>query len=266
VRARALQERLTARLRSGEQEEPATSGEAIPASMFFDAYPRFYETTQTSASQGRLNLRYEAIFAQNADVFRGARVLDIACHDGRWSLAALRSGAATVTGIEAREDLVAAARENLDLYAPGSQADFVVGDVFEVLANERFDVDVVLCLGFLYHTLRYNELMRGIRDLDPRHLIVDTAVLPNVKKTLVRLRPERTERARNAVADRFSYGDQVVVGTPSFSALKLILKAYGFEIERLSDWDALVRGNPGAEHVGDYADGGRVTALCVSKD
>ena len=57
--------------------------------MFFDAYPRFYETSKTSASRGRLNLRYEAIFGENADVFRGARVLDIASHDGRWSLAAL---------------------------------------------------------------------------------------------------------------------------------------------------------------------------------
>lgn len=234
--------------------------------MFFDAYPRFYETSQTHASAGRLNLRYEAVFTQNADVFKDARVLDIASHDGRWSLAALRSGAAEVVGIEAREDLVEAARENLAAYAPAGRYDFRTGDIFEVLAEKRFEVDVVLCLGFLYHTLRYNELMRGIRDLDPRYLIVDTAILPNVKKTMVRLRRERSERARNAAADRFSYGDRVVVGTPSFSALKLILKGYGFEIERLSDWDALIRGNPEAAHVSDYANGGRVTALCVSRE
>lgn len=49
--------------------------------MFFDAYPRFYETSQTRAPQGQINLRYEAIFAQNADVFEDARVLDIASHD-----------------------------------------------------------------------------------------------------------------------------------------------------------------------------------------
>ena len=92
--------------------------------MFFDAFPRFYETTQTHASAGRLNLRYEAIFTQNADVFKDARVLDIASHDGRWSLAALRSGAAEVVGIEARDDLVKAARENLAAYAPGTRYDF----------------------------------------------------------------------------------------------------------------------------------------------
>src|SRR6476661_8939613 len=72
------------------------------ASMFFDKYPRFYETSQTTATRGRLNLRYEAIFAENRDIFAGAKVLDIASHDGRWSLAALECGAASVIGIEAR--------------------------------------------------------------------------------------------------------------------------------------------------------------------
>jgi hypothetical protein len=39
------------------------------ASMFFDEYPRFYETSETSGSSDRLNLRYEAIIGENADVF-----------------------------------------------------------------------------------------------------------------------------------------------------------------------------------------------------
>lgn len=232
--------------------------------MFFDAFPRFYETTQTQAFKGRLNLRYEAIFAQNADLFPGARVLDIASHDGRWSLAALRNGAAEVIGIEARDDLVEDARENLDLYAPGRRYEFRAGDVFEVLADERFDVDVVLCLGFLYHTLRYNELMRRIRDLEPRHLLVDTAV-ERKKAVVVHLRTERAEVPRNAVADRFSHGDVTLVGRPSLRALELILESYGFEIERFSDWEALIEANqPLTKVVTDYANGGRVTARCVA--
>jgi 2-polyprenyl-3-methyl-5-hydroxy-6-metoxy-1,4-benzoquinol methylase len=234
-----------------------------PASNFFDSFPRFYETSQTTGAKGRLNLRYEAIFAQNAAVFQGARVLDIASHDGRWSLAALSTGASEVIGIEAREDLVESARENLDTYAPGKRYDFRVGDVFQVLAEENLEVDVVLCLGFLYHTLRYNELMWRIRSLNPRHLIVDTAV-ERRRGFFVHVRTERAERARNAVADSFSHGDITVVGRPTIKALRLILKSYGFEIERLSDWDTLIRDNPEAGHVGDYANGGRVTALCTS--
>jgi hypothetical protein len=236
------------------------------ASMFFDSFPRFYETARTRSAQGRLNLRYEAIFGQNAEIFAGARVLDIASHDGRWSLAALHTGAAEVIGIEARDNLVEAARENLDLFAPaGRRYAFRVGDVFKVLADEKFDVDVVLCLGFLYHTLRYNELLSRIRDLDPRYLIVDTAV-ERRRGFVVRVSAEKVERARNAVADRFSHGDQVVVGRPTRKALRLMLRCYGFQVERISDWDSLIRDNPTLGQVNDYATRRRVTARCASTD
>lgn len=232
--------------------------------MFFDAFPRFYETSGTRDPKGRINLRYEAIFAQNADVFQGARVLDIASHDGRWSLAALCTGAAEVIGVEAREGLVQAARENLDLYAKGRRFDFRAGDVFEVLAREHFQVDVVLCLGFLYHTLRYNELMRRIRDLEPRYLILDTAVEGHVKRPYVLLRRDGTKRSRAAVSDRLSHGSKNLVGVPSVAALKMILESYAFEIESFSDWDSLVRHNPSLTHVSDYADRSRVTVRCLS--
>jgi hypothetical protein len=234
------------------------------ASMFFDSFPRFYKTAQTRSAQGRLNLRYEAIFAQNADIFEGARVLDIASHDGRWSLAALHAGAAEVIGIEARDDLVETARGNLDHFAPaGKRYEFRAGDVFEVLAEERFDIDVVLCLGFLYHTLRYSELMRRIRDLDPRYLIVDTAV-ERRPGFVVRVSAERVERARNAVADRFSHGDRIVVGRPTLKALRLMLRCYGFQVEGISDWDSLIRDNPTLGQVNDYATRRRVTVRCIS--
>src|SRR4051795_7628198 len=77
---------------------------------FFERFPRFYETSETSSFPWRLNLRHEAIFGEDGDLFAGARVLDVASHDGRWSLAALEAGAASVLGIEARPDLVANAK------------------------------------------------------------------------------------------------------------------------------------------------------------
>ena len=50
-----------------------------------------------------MNERYEALFASNRDIFDGARVLDLATHDGRYSFAALKTGAAHVTGVEVRQ-------------------------------------------------------------------------------------------------------------------------------------------------------------------
>jgi hypothetical protein len=238
---------------------------AARASMFFDAYPRFYETSRTSPQRGRLNLRYEAIFAENRDVFEGARVLDIASHDGRWSLAALETGATAVVGIEAKGHLVAAAQKNLSQYYEGSGTyRFVSGDVFEALASEAFAADVVLCLGFLYHTLRYPELMRLVRNLGPRYLVIDTFVVPGEQKPLVHLYSEETGSQRNAVTDAFSHGNQTLVGWPSRRGLEALVEAYGFSVERYSDWGSLIRDNPGLSNVSDYAEGRRVTARCVS--
>src|SRR5215217_6564807 len=93
------------------------------ASYFFEDYPRFYSTGDAGIqSKPRLNVRYEAIFGENKDLFQGARVLDIASHDGRWSMAALACGAKSVVGIEARTDLVDHAVANLQHYGqdPGS--------------------------------------------------------------------------------------------------------------------------------------------------
>jgi Methyltransferase domain len=254
------------------REEPKFTG-LVPqrppgtaqASMFFDRHPRFYASSKTTPFRGRLNLRYEAIFADNRDIFAGARVIDIASHDGRWSFAALKTGAAEVVGIEARAELVDTARENLAHYvADASRYRFIAGDVFDVLAREEDPVDVVLCLGYLYHTFRYPELMRRIRDRQPRYLIIDTVVVPGKTKPIVHLRTERAQRERDAVVDPFAHGDRTLVGRPSVAGLEALLEAYGFAVERFSDWGSLLRDNPALSNVSDYAQGRRVTARCVS--
>jgi len=236
------------------------------ASWFFEQFPRFYLTSSTGLTTGRLNLRYEAIFGENRDVFAGASVLDLASHDGRWSLAALASGARSVTGIEARPELVKAATENLEEYGfGGDRVRFVCGDVHEVLSTQDFDADVVLCLGFLYHTLRYNELLHGIRRTGTRYLIIDTfsrymmGPVPNVH-----VLTEQAEEEGKAAADTYSDGASVLVGCPNLAAIRVMLGAYGYRVERLSDWAGLLRDNQGTDNCGDYANGRRITARCVS--
>lgn len=227
---------------------------------FFDRFPAFYGTSHTSSYAWRLNLRHEAIFTANADLFAGARVLDVASHDGRWSIAAVQAGAASVVGIEARPELVANARATLASYdVDESRCRFVEGDVFEVLAADRTEVDVVLCLGFLYHTQRHTELFTRFRQTGARHLMVDTE-LHRSADTLVRLADERVEREGNAVADAYTWGDTVLTGRPTLSALGLLARTQGYELVRLSDWDGLLRDNPDADQVRDYRIGRRATA------
>jgi len=69
---------------------------------FFDEYSRFYQTTGPLPKPNRFQQRWRMIIDPNGDLFQGARVLDIASHDGRWSFAALKAGAEFVEGVEGR--------------------------------------------------------------------------------------------------------------------------------------------------------------------
>lgn len=193
----------------------------------------------------------------NRPLFAGARVLDIASHDGRWSLAALEAGASHVTGVEARPDLVGNAEATfvVEGIEPTRYA-FVTGDVFDVLA-EPASYDLVLCLGFFYHTLRHLELLGRIRQTGARHVIIDTEVHQSPER-IMRIGMERTERQGNAVADLYTV-DRVVTGRPTLPALNLMLESQGFELDRVSDWDGLLRDNPAATGINDYRTGRRLT-------
>lgn len=239
------------------------------AAGFFDQFPRFYRTSSTAPGTTRLNLRYEAIFGENRDILTGASVLDLASHDGRWSLAAFAAGARSVIGIEARPELVKVATKNLAEYGYGAdRVRFVTGDVHQVLNTQDFEADVVLCLGFLYHTLRYNELLDGIRRTGARYLIIDTfspymnQPVPNVN---VMIEHDDGQGSAAADADTYTHGPSVLIGRPNLAAIRTMVAAYGYRVERLSDWAGLLRDNPGTENCGDYANGKRITVSCVKE-
>ena len=244
--------------------------------MFGDDYPRFIELSDLTPEwqnqrpdrrdaleqRNRMNERYEALFASNRDIFDGARVLDLASHDGRYSFAALKAGAAHVTGVEARKGLIDRAHEAFAFYGQDpSTYRFVRGDLFEVLARETFEVDVVLCLGFLYHTYRHTELMYRLHDLAPRHLVMDTMVTHQKQTTLKLIREKDAEDIRSAAEDPYAVG-RVLVLRPSLPALELLLDSYGFDVESNHDWAAQLAGRGDVPGLAGYANGGRVSLRC----
>ncbi len=236
--------------------------------MFFDEYPLFYETSQTASEASRLNLRHHAMIEHNAHLLKGARVLDLASHDGRWSFAALQAGAAHVTGVEARPELVERANATFAEYGVSSDRySFVQGDMFRILRNRDFDVDVVLCLGFVYHTLRYGELFRGILQAKPEYCLIDTKVILG-DEPLVRLNVNRTGVQSNAARDRTTHRRRAVAGWPSVPALRLILDVYDLEVEEQYDWPALLESRPDVPRrvVSDYNTGNRVTLRCRRRE
>lgn len=244
--------------------------------MFGDDYSRFIEASDLSLTpdqkgkrhraaieqRNRMNERYEGIFASNQDILDGARVLDLASHDGRFSFAALKAGAAHVTGVEVRQSLVDKAQETFAFYDQDPETyRFVCGDVFEALEQQKFDVDVVLCLGYMYHTYRHTELMYRLHDLAPRHLIVDTMVARGNQPTLRLICERDTEDIRSAAKDPYTVG-RVPVLWPSVPALEMLLRAYGFETESMYDWKSRLADRPTITGLDGYANGSRVTMRC----
>ena len=230
--------------------------------MFAEDYPRFMEASELTPQPDRTNERYEAVFASNRDIFDGARVLDLASHDGRFSFAALKTGAAHVTGVEVRQSLIDSAQETFAYYGQDPETyRFVCGDVFDVLARGKFDVDVVLCLGYLYHTYRHTELMFRLHELAPQHLILDTMVTPETQPTLRVIGEPNAKDIRSAAQDDYSV-DRVLVLRPSVPAVQMLLHAYGFEIESVYDWPSRLAGRPIMPGLKGYAAGERVTLRC----
>jgi len=228
--------------------------------MFFDDHPEFLETSVTATALDRLNLRHVGIIRENQDILRGRTVVDIASHDGRWSYAALDAGATHVTGIEGRQHLVDNTFKTFAAKGvPDSQYSVIQGDVHEKLHDPDVTGDVVLCLGFLYHTARYVELMAGIRTTGAEYVIVDTRVLQGVEGPLVEMRTEGTVAESVAIKDRYAQGRRVISAVPSEAAVVLMLDAIGYEVDHRTDWTEVLSRYPGARSIIQYSSGKRVT-------
>lgn len=240
---------------------------------FFDDYPRFYQTSQTSPLPRRLNARHGAIIARHADALAGQRVIDIASHDGRWTFAALRAGAAHVVGIEPRAELIANARDTLAHYGVDeSRYAFRQGDVFDVL-DGSLQADVVLCLGFYYHTIRHAELLDRIERTGARLVVIDTEVTPEPESApppgaprwvygnpyVVQLLQDPVDDQQMACADALTRNGMTLVGRPSRAAIRLMASHFGFGLDSYP-WAAHFGRSPeDAAAMVDYAEGWRDT-------
>lgn len=96
---------------------------------FFDFLRENPRYAGKELSINRLNKRHQFLVEPYLSDLSGARVLDLASHDGRWSYALSAAGASEVVGIEARADQIA----QFEAYPAGPIKDrvtFVHGDVY----------------------------------------------------------------------------------------------------------------------------------------
>src|SRR5215471_1816190 len=144
---------------------------------FFDTYKTFYATTGTRLLKNRLHQRYKAIIASNLVLFHDARILDLASHDGRWTFAALKAGAKQAIGVEARAELVQRGERTFKEYGIRSDRySFVCSNAIDYLSKGAGAFDVVLCLGFFYHTMYHMQLLELMARTGATTLIIDTGL------------------------------------------------------------------------------------------
>ena len=134
----------------------------------------------TSAVLNWYERRIELFIEPAADRLKDKRVLDLACYDGALSWAMLAMGATEVTGVEARPESVAQAKELFAGSRYAGRVQFISSDLFTFLDSCRpGDYGAILCAGFLYHTVRQVDFFREMKRLAPKTLIIDTSVAKN---------------------------------------------------------------------------------------
>lgn len=88
-----------------------------------------------------------------APLIKNKRVLDLACHDGTSSMILYDSGAASVVGVDIRDDLIKFANQSRQ----GKNIFYFCNDIenLDLLSALVKESDIVVCLGAFYH-LRNN--------------------------------------------------------------------------------------------------------------
>jgi hypothetical protein len=211
---------------------------------FFDKYDRFFDTSRigTRLADGkrspRLTYRYKAIVEHNRMLFPEVHILDLASHDGRWSLAALDAGAASVVGIEGRYSNLASAYRNFAAYEVSpDRYSFIHGDVPSAMDKfEPKSFDLILCLGIFYHTVHHYDFFHQFYRLGARHVILDTEIARD-EGPLVNFRFEDHNADDGQTLQSTNGLPRSIVGIPSHAMIAMLCDQFQFSWQ-IVDWKA----------------------------
>jgi SAM-dependent methyltransferase len=222
---------------------------------FFDFLKQTTRYADKPSGVRRLDTRHRFIVEPYIADIKGARVLDLAAQDGRWTYALAEAGAREVIGVEVRPELIEQYAEYPDDEVK-SRTKLVPGDVFETVpqmadAGETFDV--VAIYGLYYHVMDHYRLMREVLRLRPSLVIIDSE-FSTAKRPVIDLYREDPEKYFNSVA-HIEGQTLAPVGLPSRSAVEMMATSLGYSTE-WADWDSLPESErqpvrdyfPGAKH------------------
>ena len=203
----------------------------------------------TAPDVQRMDLRRNHIVTPFEREIAGARVLDLAAHDGRWSYAFAGAGAKEVVAIEGRQELVDEFGSFPD--SPFKNAvKLSAGDIFEfcraaVAKGEQFDV--VAILGIFYHIMSHYDLLLLASRMKPKLILIDSTFL-DVPHCVMRIQKEPTDLARNAIP-YFAGQRSAPIGIISLPALNVMAESIGYSVKQVP-WSDVPAGQKGP--VKDY--------------
>lgn len=111
--------------------------------------------------------------------FSGLRAIDLASHQGWFSVQLAQLGFAEVVGVDARASHVEDSRLMAELYGL-DQLSFRQGDVHALSPDELGRFDVVLMLGLLYHLENPVGALRTCRALCDGLCVIETQLVPGI--------------------------------------------------------------------------------------
>lgn len=222
----------------------------------------FLASSRVANIPNRLQKRFAAIFETRADLWSGKRVLDLGSHDGRWSYAALKMGAAHVTGIEGRPALIAKANANMQaLHVDNRTYAFAAGDAISYMKAGATQFDIVLCLGFLYHTYNTLETLQLMAGVNPQSIVIDSVVNKGERMSCL-IKREDTSLEGNSIASASTVDGWNYVAIPSVPLIRNALSDLGYGFKQVP-WTPLIKQN--AIGLPDYQLRRRMTAICEKR-
>lgn len=112
--------------------------------------------------------RYEFTFARCQPV-EGARVLDIGCGTGRFSIEFAKRGARRVVGIDFAPAMIDFSRSVAQRMGVADRCEFICNDVVTYPFQEQFDI--VVALGFFDYVEHAEPVFKKVAGLQPRHFV-----------------------------------------------------------------------------------------------
>ncbi|WP_370399030.1 class I SAM-dependent methyltransferase [Sulfitobacter sp. JB4-11] len=211
----------------------------MPAFDFLEGLPKYGDDAKEVARQRQ---RHAFLIEPFLGDIKGARVLDIAAHDGRWSYAFADAGAASVLGIEGREELV-------DLFSefPHTPAKDRVSlrvedlyDGLDRLLAEKQTFDVIALFGIMYHVMDHFRIVRQCVKLSAKLIIIDSEFVKGVNP-YIQIIKERTDYEINATP-QIEGQALAIKGVLSNAAMERIAEALNCDMEWLP-WEDLPKEN-----------------------